>query len=270
MEISAEASTQVGDSKPFKKSKNSKGDLRISLFFVFRALKKFPSETDKYSMKKLFVLFFLISCAHEPQRIEKPSWVAAVRSGEATLKAHHGSKIYFRRIAGGANVSKQTSCELVVYKAEEDIKREYPLMPKVSYAVEVLFYDEEHKDCAVTLSVNGDTDHRHADLGKFREIAAQRKDEILAKENVSDDDATELLQLRSENAIRYALTGLTRNEFEKFSREPASVIEGSSLCSQVFKTEKFSIHGTTHICWQGETIQGYCTIKDKQCWNRTP
>ncbi len=221
-------------------------------------------------MKRLFFLLALVSCAHEPLPIEKPSWVDAVRSGEATLKAHHGSKIYFRRIAGSSAVTKQTSCELVIYKAEEDIKREYPLMAKVPYAVEVLFYDQEHKDCAVTLSVNADTEHRNDELGKFREIASQKKEDILKKEIVTEDDATELLQLRSENAIRYALTGLTKPEFEKFSREPASIISGTSLCSNVFKTDSFSIHGTTHICWQGETIQGYCTIKDKQCWNRTP
>lgn len=221
-------------------------------------------------MKSLFLLLLVISCAHQPQLIERPSWVSRVRTGEETLKAHHGSKIYFRRIAGGPAVTKQTSCELVIYKAEEDIKREYPLMPKVSYAVEVLFYDEEHRDCAVTLSVNADTEHRHEELGKFQQIVNQKKEDILNKENVSEDDATELLQLRSENAIRYALTGLTRQEFEKFSREPASVISGNSLCSHVFKTDSYSIHGTTHICWQGDTIQGYCTIKDKQCWNRIP
>lgn len=221
-------------------------------------------------MRYFLGLLLLTSCAHENIQTERPAWVGAIRSGEEKLKVPHGSKTYYRRIAGGKDVSKQTSCELSIMKAEEDIKKEYPLLPKIPYAVEVLFYDEDFNDCAVTLSVNSDLKHRYDDLKKLHQLSINRRDELLTKENVTDEEAAEILNFRSDVAMRFALTGLPKDEFEKFSKEKVVINQGPSLCSPVFKTNAFSIHGTTHVCWQSEHVQGYCTLKDKQCWTRTP
>ena len=222
-------------------------------------------------MMKIFLLLALLaSCSHENVKKESPHWVAGIRSGEESLKVAHGNKMFYRRIAGGKNISKQTSCELVVMKAEEDIKKEYPLLPKVPYNVEVLFYDEDYQDCAVTLSVSARLSEQQDELTKIHEIALMHRDELFAKDNVTADEAAEILVLRSEMAIEYAFTGVTKNEYEKYIHQAVVLNEGASLCSPVFFTNTFSIHGTTHLCWEADTVKGYCTVKDKVCWRRTP
>lgn len=221
-------------------------------------------------MKTLFVLLFLVSCAHEPVKEVGPNWVSGIRTGEESLKVSQGTKTYYRRVAGNAEIPKQTSCELAVIKAEEDIKKEYPLLPKIPFSVEVLFYDEEYKDCAVTLSVNANLSHQYAEIKKLHEDSLKYRQELLSKTNVTADEAAEILKIKSEMAIEYALTGLTKVDFEKYTHETVVVNEGTNLCSPVFMTDSYSIHGTTHICWVADTIKGYCTVKDKVCWNRTP
>ncbi len=207
-------------------------------------------------MNKLLLLILCFACSHQEVTNPVPSWVTAVREGEGSLRVSHGSKIFYRRIAGGPSVSKQTSCELVVMKAQEDIKKEFPdqIIP---HQVEVLFYDRKHQDCAVTMSV---------DLKK-REIAS-----VPAKtgNEISEDDVSRLLVERSETAIKFALTGLTIEEFEKYSLEKVVVNQGESLCSSFFRTQQYSVHGLTHVCWTSNNVQGYCTTRTQQCWVRTP
>jgi hypothetical protein len=206
-------------------------------------------------MRFLIIVFFLISCSQVPQ-VPRPGWVEAVRKGEETLRVTNGSKTYYRRIAGSADLTKQTSCNLVIMKAEEDLRKEYPLTSKIPYVVEVLYYDPEFKDCAVTLSISG---------------GPQNSDRTIASADIrKEDEASALVLNRSEIASKFALTGLTKIEFEAFSNDKVSVINEPNLCSPVFKTDAYSIHGSTHVCWKGEVIAGYCTSKDKQCWTRTP
>ncbi|MFL5785377.1 MAG: hypothetical protein ACJ76H_12240 [Bacteriovoracaceae bacterium] len=207
-------------------------------------------------MKKLLLLFLCFSCAHYEEKTEAPSWVSAVRSGEESMRVAHGSKIFYRRIAGGPAVSRQTSCELVVMKAQEDIKKEFP-GGSVPHSVEVLFFDEEHQDCAVTLSVDS----------RKRDIASVP---VKSPEEMTEEDVSNLLVERSETAIKFALTGLTVEEFEKFSKEKVVINNGEGLCSTFFRTEQYSIHGLTHVCWTNNNIEGYCTSHTKQCWMRTP
>lgn len=221
-------------------------------------------------MKNLFLLALFVSCAQQPVVEDKPSWVEAIRKGEEGLKVVNGSKVFYRRIAGSPDLSKQTSCNLVVMKAEEDLKKEFPLIPKVPYTVEVLFYDREHQDCAVTISVMSNLKNDYAGLiGSDRETI-NRKIALDSKDFVTEDEASEIVLIRSELAMKFALTGLTKAEFEKFSKDKVQVLEEQNLCSDVFKTNSYSIHGLTHVCWKGEIVAGYCTTKDKQCWTRTP
>lgn len=185
----------------------------------------------------------------------KPHWVDSIRSGEETLKVVHGSKTFYRRIAGSAAVSKQTSCNLVIMKAEEDLRKEFPNVPKIPYAVEVLFYDIDHQDCAVTISISNN-------MPVAREVASE--------EVIAEDEASALVKSRSDLAMKFAMTGLTKPEFEKFAKDKVEIINEENLCSPYFKTNSYSIHGLTHVCWKGDIVAGYCTTKDKQCWIRTP
>lgn len=199
-----------------------------------------------------------------------PSWVGAVRLGEETLKVTHGSKIYYRRIAGSKDVSKQTACNLVVMKAEEDLKKEFPLVPHIPFTVEVLFYDNQYQDCAVTISIPANFPNDYLKTAASDKNLFERKREIASLEVVTENEASELVLIRSELASKFALTGLTKNEFEKFAKDNVNIINEHSMCSDVFRTNSYSVHGLTQVCWKGDIVAGYCTMKDKQCWTRTP
>jgi hypothetical protein len=201
------------------------------------------------------LLLLSASCAQYPEII-RPAWVDSVRKGEETLKVTNGSKTYYRRIAGSPALTKQTSCNLVIMKAEEDLRKEYPLQAKIPYAVEVLYYDPEYRDCAVTISISPSTQT------VVREVASA--------ELTKEDEASALILNRSELASKFALTGLTKSEFEQYANDKVNMLEEPNMCTGFFKTNTYSIHGTTHVCWKGEVVAGYCTSKDKQCWTRTP
>jgi hypothetical protein len=207
-------------------------------------------------MRILVLLLLCFACAHYEETSEAPSWVTSIRNGEESLRVIQGSKIFFRRIAGGPDLSRQTSCELVVMKAQEDMKKEYPgeILP---HTVEVLFYDELHHDCAVTLSIDS----------RKRGVAAEK---VLDPEEEKIEEASRVVLERSENAIKFALTGLSREDFERFAGEKVILSSGEGLCSTYFRTEEFSVHGLTHVCWSNNNIQGYCTSRTGQCWMRTP
>ncbi len=207
-------------------------------------------------MRILSLLLFTLACSHYEEKAFAPSWVTAIRSGEEALRVTQGSKIFYRRIAGGPNVTRQTSCELVVMKAQEDMKKEFPGQ-ELPHNVEVLFYDQEHHDCAVTLSVDS----------RKRQVASIEEKNT---DEVTEEDVSRILVERSETAIKFALTGLTLGEFEQFSKEKVVLNSGEGLCSAFFRTQSYSVHGLTHVCWTNNNIQGYCTSRTGQCWVRTP
>ncbi len=197
-------------------------------------------------------LIVLAACAPLAPAPERPDWVSAVRNGDEALRVPHGSKTYYRRIAGGAEFSKQTSCDWAVQKAQEDIRAEYPGVA-VAHAVEVVYYDREHRDCAVTLSVGGR-------VVPVAEAAAMPVETL---------DASDLLQQRSRAAMEHALTGLKREEFERFVGDTAVVTEQSAECQQAFRTPASSTHGSVQVCWRADQVVGYCTGVDRQCWTRS-
>lgn len=220
----------------------------------------------------LISLSLLASCAHQEtvKLVERPAWIEGIRSGSESLKSSNGSKTFYRRIAGTKDMGQQSSCDLAVIRVSEDIKKDYPLLPVIPHSIEVLVYDPHYGDCAVTASVNASVSARSAELKAFSKQDELRKRGIASKEEVSEDEATELLQHRSETATRYALTGMTKGEFEQFAKDKVYMNIGGSACSGTFKTENYSIHGSTHICWRGENILGYCTSRDGQCWTKVP
>jgi hypothetical protein len=197
-----------------------------------------------------------------------PSWVTSIRNGEEQLKVQNGGKTFYRRIAGGPDLSKQTACELVIHKAEEDIRKEYPHLTHVPYTVEVLYYDTLKKDCAVTLSMDKKYEDKNTVVSDT--AALERMNELKAKDMASDLEVAEMLNLRTEIASRYALTGLTLDEFEKYTKEKVALFQGEGLCSKTFRSQIFSIHGAVEVCWQNNYVKGYCTTKSQQCWIRSP
>lgn len=221
-------------------------------------------------MRALIGLLFLVSCAELPRKVESPSWVSAVRSGEETLKVVNGSKTYFRRVAGSSKFSKELSCQLAITRAEEDIRKEFPNFSQVPFTVEVIYYDSEKQDCATTVSVATSFYQKHSDVVYTQGHAENRTREIASLETVSEDEATEYLRLKGEIASKFALTGMTKLDFEKFSKEKVALNNDSGICHTYFKTNTYSIHGPTHVCWKGENVVGYCTLKDSQCWTKTP
>jgi hypothetical protein len=222
-------------------------------------------------MKQLIFLLLCVACSHQTSTVvERPAWVEAVRSGDEGLRVPHGNKIYFRRIAGSKELTKEKSCELAVIKAEEDIKKEYPLFPRIPFNVEVLVYDREHQDCAVTASIDSRMETRYEEIKLEYKSAVLRKEELAGKEHATEDEVTELLQLRAETATRYAQVGLTKDEFEKFTKDKVYLSETAGECQRVFRAPASSIHGTTQVCWSGEHVVGYCTSLDNTCWKKTP
>lgn len=221
-------------------------------------------------MGKLLLLAFLASCAMAPQSIERPDWVSAIRNGDESLKVPHGNKVYYRRIAGSSQYGQQVSCELAVRKAEEDLKKEFPLQNQLPFTVEVLFYDHQYQDCAVTISVSKDLAAKYGESKAQYQDYQRRRDELQAQETVSSEEAAELLQLRSLTAVEFAITGLTKEEFEKFAKDKVHLNAAAGDCQRAFRAPAYSVHGTTQVCWQGEHVVGYCSGLDRQCWTRTP
>ena len=217
--------------------------------------------SDMSFMKYLLFMVFLASCAQTPTN-ETPAWVDAIRSGEESIKVAQGSKTYYRRIAGSPALTREISCSLAITRAEETIKKEYPNADLIPYAVEVVFYDKTHRDCAVTISVSSKLERSMASIA--------RRDDLVNKDNVTEDEATLILQERAQIASRFALTGLTKQEFEKFAKDKVSLNSDHALCSKYFSTGNFSVHGTTHVCWKGENVVGYCTMNDSTCWTKNP
>jgi hypothetical protein len=197
-------------------------------------------------MKYLPLLVFLISCAHDPAPV-RPSWVEALRTGEETLKVRNGRKDYYRRIAGHPQLPREVSCDWAILRAEEDVRREHD--ETVPATVEVLFYDREHGDCAVTLSV---------DLDRTRAVAA------------APNEAELLVRTRTARATKYALTGLRIEEFERFAGDKVVLSDDTGPCLRGFGTTSTSIHGGTQVCWKDKVLVGYCMLKDGQCWTNTP
>jgi hypothetical protein len=196
--------------------------------------------------------------------------VTSIREGREALKVPHGQKTFYRRIAGNKDLSRDVSCDLVIETAEEDIKKEYPSFQKVPYTVEVIYYDEINKDCAVTLSVDKKYETNLRELASYNERQEQRRHELYNKTDVTEEEAAELVKMKSETASKFALTGLTREDFEKFSKDKVTLNRGKSLCNNSFKTDIYSVHGLTEVCWSNNHVKGYCTTKTRQCWVRTP
>lgn len=185
-------------------------------------------------MKSFLPMLLIISaCSHTV-----PSWVEGIRSGEERLKVKNGTSTLFRRIA--SHTDQERACKSALINAENDIRNEYG--KDIPYTLEVLVYDKSHSDCAVTLSVGASN----------------------VKESINIVTPQKLVKDRSYLAEKYAITGLRKNEFEQFIKEP--ILNNSyynQKCFKHFSTQEASIHGNVIVCWEYGVVAGYC--KDGEC-----
>lgn len=184
-------------------------------------------------MRALLLTLLFASCA----TTESPSWVQGLRSGEERLVVHNGNRLLFRRIAGAGSKPDQ-ACQKAIFAAEQDMR----LQGLNDYSVEVLYYDREWDDCAVTLSVN-----------------PLKRAEMSVKDKVED-------KLRL--AEKYAITGLQMHEFEKLTnaRVPMLDIDFRNECWQNFYKSGASYHGPLTICWSQGAVVGFC--KNNVCTSK--
>lgn len=247
-----------------------------------------------------FLLALLSSCATGPIA---PSWVTGIRSGAESLKIYVGEKVYYRRIGGSSYQSKDESCDQTIKAAAEDIRKDFPLYEKFPYTVEVLFYDETNKDCAVTLSIYQKNTKQYLKLKDAYDNFSKKESELIAKvkdaeaeraslesrfNSLSDflkknaylleqvnnlqrsaNSLMSIRDLRTENARRNAFTGISKHEFQNAIKDTVDIdFDSNGLCWTHFKTMRTSLHGKTLICWAGNRISGFCTTTDKTCFTR--
>jgi hypothetical protein len=188
---------------------------------------------DKASMKAIIPLLLIVACAHQAG----PSWVDGIRSGEERLKVKNGTNTLFRRIA--SDESQEKACKKALISAENDIRNEYNA--DVPYTLEVLVYDKAQADCAVTLLVG---------TAKVQEPV-----EVVSPQKLVKD--------RSYLAQKYAVTGLRKEEFEWYIKEPVvNETYYDQICRRNFDTESGSIHGNVRVCWRHRLIVGYCIYNE--------
>lgn len=174
-------------------------------------------------MKTIMLILLFVSCSHKPLA---PDWVRSLRSGEERFKITNGNSLLFRRIAGG--YTREHACDVAIAQTKADIKAEYPQYEKVAQSLEVLYYDQDQQDCAVTMSVP--TPVRTSPL------------------------------TRSERAEKYAINGTKKAEFARLMGEQLYVgYDHKSACWQAFYQSGASYHDATSVCWQFGEVVGYCT-----------
>lgn len=167
-------------------------------------------------MKVITLILLFASCSHNSSG---PAWVSSLRSGEERFKLHHGNSILFRRI--------ESTCDLAIAKAKEDIKAEWPQFEKVAHSLEVVYYDKNAQDCAVTLSVPI----------PVRAVGLSR---------------SELIE-------KHARYGLKLPEFERLIKERVEVEwDYRNACWKAFYQSGASYHDSIAVCWNFGHIVGYC------------
>lgn len=239
-----------------------------------------------------------------------PSWVEGIRSGSESLRIIVGNKIFFRRIVGTSDISKSEACDQAVRKAKEDILNEFYLYEDVPYTVEILFYDEKHSDCATTLSVPEKIPEKYLKLNQWKKDQKEKEAELNSKIKEAEaeklrleskqkqlenyiqknayiinqvnkleqtaDSVEGMIRNRQNKAERFAITGIKKDEFTKFTGESVSIeINSFTKCYEYFESAYVSYHGNTFVCWQGglyegASIVGYCKRSTQSCYHKIP
>ena len=263
-------------------------------------------------MKNLFIILpLIVSCTHlRSPASEPPSWIEGVRSGEESMKVINGSKILYRRILPLHDESPQSTCSKVLELASQDIANEFVLETKIPYTLELLYFDEKHRDCAVTLSISAQMSSRLAEISEIKkshkrieselekkwdearsekaQIEARNKEletfilknqHLLNQYNRSVSDinkAWAMLKNRKEIALTSAFTGLNKREFQQLVNHDFGInFRFNTICRKYYDVPNVSYHGAVAVCWSSSsereaTIVGYCESESGSCFSRKP
>jgi hypothetical protein len=104
-------------------------------------------------VKGLSLILNLIFISCSTQKIQKPSWVAALESGESSMKMELDNEYFFRAIHK-TEVKDPQVCDLAVDKAYQYALNEYTSKEGIPYKVMVIFEFNEGMSCAATISIN--------------------------------------------------------------------------------------------------------------------
>lgn len=169
----------------------------------------------------LHVLLF-VGCAH---RTTSPSWVNGLRTGEISFKISQGKKIFFRRLAQGSD--RDFACESAYRMIKRDMSNEWPKHEKIAHTLEVMYFDENFSDCAVTVSV-----------------------EIPVKP---------LSLSRAELAEKFAISGFTEHAFMRQTGEKRVNMDFGGPCKKAYTYVGTTYHDSTIVCWSWTGfVLGYC------------
>lgn len=257
-------------------------------------------------------MFLFVGCstADISRNAERaPAWVEGIRNGDESLKVANGSRVFYRRIIKRNNESSDSNCERALSAAQSDLKNESVEGINLPFTLEYLYYDQNHDDCSVTISVGQDLLNR---VREIKELNSNHKKElaliqskyeseindkkILEKEykkleqfilsnrhllekvthlNSQAEQVRRSIASSREKARDFFITGMSREQFKKLMAEtPNIAMHGVSLCYQHFNTFRSSPHGNVHVCWVGnygrEVVAGLCDIRKSECFTRDP
>jgi hypothetical protein len=263
----------------------------------------------------LFILSLLFgsSCAifSKFSKDSPPSWVSGIRSGDESLKVTNGNKIYYRRILKASDdTDSQETCAKVLDLASKDIQNEFLYDGKIPYTLEYLHFDEEYEDCSVTLSISNHLSSRLSEIKKLKKNFEKRREELERSwkeakaeneeimrqkgdlENYIDQNrhlfdqynlqldainrVSAMLKNRSQLAADAAMTGITKNEFDRLMKMKTNIFDSLySVCFNKFQTTYYSIHGPLIVCWFGgyhsnASVKGICDAETEKCWRNNP
>jgi hypothetical protein len=258
-----------------------------------------------------FLLLFFVSCSHfQRGKIDAPSWVQGIRSGDESLRVVNGNKLLYRRILKNSNDPADVVCAKALDLVSNDLKNEFLVETKVPYTLEYLHYDEAYKDCAVTISISTQISTRLAEIKEINKnhakikanlesewnkaerekVALESKNSALSRfilENsalleryhhqVSEiQKARTMLNERKNRSIASAFTGLGVDEFQKLISHDFSISSDyDSRCYAYYRQPYLSYHGTAIVCWSSRFekeahIVGYCETDTGYCFKRNP
>lgn len=232
---------------------------------------------------KITILSLLITTSLHASE-QAPSWVLGLRNGSEGIKLVSGNKIFYRRLMSNTDGDKNLTCQKAVEAAEESLKSEIFSDVKIPYTLEIIFYDEKIKDCAVTISILTSLMDKLIEINEYKKNEKVKRDEIeeslkqaklekkevmnklnelsrIVKDNyevfskynrIKSDfaEAKSIATNRYEKAKMFAITGLRKNEFEAKIGEKVEINwDWYSACRRLQDRVHFSNHAGLEVCW---------------------
>lgn len=262
--------------------------------------------TSEVCMARLVCIMVLLVFNWPVQASEEaPSWVIGIRNGSEGSKLNMGSKIFYRRLIGDVNGDKNLTCQKAIEAAEESLRAEIHFDVKIPYSLEVIYYDNKEKDCAVTISISSKLMNKLLEINEFKKNEKVQREEIeiklkkskqekagiekkynelkqVVKDNyelfekynrmMSDYDRAKSIAInRKEKAKMFAITGLRQKEFQSKIGERVEInFDQDSICNRNQNRVYSSNHAGVNVCWTDKyglpEIVSFC--HDGQCFTQ--